>query len=145
MIRVVLEPPVRQQVVQRVTAGSPSQLFKTIAQVSPWLHLIQLATKADGIDDPQIKRLIEKMIEAKKEKKDSLDAKMWGYSSFDSSAPYDIFDFRVSRHRDGPDEILGGYELLTDRSGRWAELLHGDPDVGRMACLMHAGQSVVIL
>ena len=36
-------------------------------------------------------------------------------------------------------------ELLTDRSGRWAELLHGDPDVGRMARLMHAGQSVVIL
>ena len=30
-------------------------------------------------------------------------------------------------------------ELLTDRSGRWAELLHGDPDVGRMARVMHAG------
>ena len=73
-------------------------------------HRCCWAVKADGIDDPQIKRLIEKMIEAKKEKKDSLDAKMWGYSSFDSSAPYDIFDFRVSRHRDGPDEILGGYE-----------------------------------
>ena len=69
-----------------------------------------LPDKADGIEDPQIKRLIEKMIEAKKEKKDSLDAKMWGYSSFDSSAPYDIFDFRVSRHRDGPDEILDGYQ-----------------------------------
>lgn len=25
-------------------------------------------------------------------------------------APYDIFDFRVSRHRDGPDEILSGYQ-----------------------------------
>ena len=49
----------------------------------------ELPDKAEGIDDPQIKRLIEKMIEAKKEKKDSLDAKMWGYSSFDSSAPYD--------------------------------------------------------
>ena len=34
-----------------------------------------LPDKAEGIEDPQIKRLIEKMIEAKKEKKDSLDAK----------------------------------------------------------------------
>jgi hypothetical protein len=40
--RVVLQPPVRQQVVQRVTGGSPSQLFKAIAQISPRLHLIQL-------------------------------------------------------------------------------------------------------
>jgi hypothetical protein len=35
-------------------------------------------------------------------------------------------------------------ELLTDRSGRWAELLHGDPDVGRMACLMHAGKTTML-
>jgi hypothetical protein len=69
-----------------------------------------LPEKAEGIEDPQIKRLIEKIIEAKNEKKDSLDAKMWGYSSFDSSALYDVFDFRVSRHTDGPDEILGGYQ-----------------------------------
>ncbi|MFN6399694.1 MAG: hypothetical protein ACK449_07345 [Planctomycetota bacterium] len=34
-----------------------------------------LPDKAEGIEDPQIKRLIEKMIEAKKEKKDSLDTK----------------------------------------------------------------------
>jgi hypothetical protein len=34
-----------------------------------------LPDKAEGIEDPQIKRLIEKMIEAKKEKKDSLDDK----------------------------------------------------------------------
>jgi len=36
----------------------------------------ELPDKAAGIEDPQIKRLIEKMIEAKKEKKYSLDAKM---------------------------------------------------------------------
>ena len=36
-------------------------------------------------------------------------------------------------------------ELLTDRSGHGARLLHGNSDVGRMASLMHAGQSVVIL
>ena len=36
-------------------------------------------------------------------------------------------------------------ELLADLSGRGAELLHGNPDVGRMTRLMHAGQSIAIL
>ena len=61
-----------------------------------------------GGDEPQIQRLIEKMNEAKKANQDSIDAKMWGYSGFDSVAPYDVFDFRVSRHRDGPKETLVG-------------------------------------
>ncbi|RLS69642.1 MAG: hypothetical protein DWH99_12485 [Planctomycetota bacterium] len=77
------------------------------------------------------------MIEAKKEKKDSLDAKMWGYSSFDSSAPYDIFDFRVSRHRDGPDEILGGYQghVMADcYSGNMSVVLAPGSKMTRMAC-----------
>jgi hypothetical protein len=105
----------------------------------------ELPDKAEGIDDPQIKRLIEKMIEAKKEKKDSLDAKMWGYSSFDSSAPYDIFDFRVSRHRDGPDEILGGYQghVMADcYSGNMSVVLAPGSKMTRMACWAHARRKV---
>jgi len=101
--------------------------------------------KAEGIEDPQIKRLIEKMIEAKKEKKDSLDAKMWGYSSFDSSAPYDIFDFRVSRYRDGPDEILGGYQghVMADcYSGNMSVVLAPGSKMTRMACWAHARRKV---
>jgi transposase len=104
-----------------------------------------LPDKADGIEDPQIKRLIEKMIEAKKEKKDSLDAKMWGYSSFDSSAPYDIFDFRVSRHRDGPDEILGGYQghVMADcYSGNMSVVLAPGSKMTRMACWAHARRKI---
>jgi hypothetical protein len=104
-----------------------------------------LPDKAEGIEDPQIKRLIEKMIEAKKEKKDSLDAKMWGYSSFDSSAPYDIFDFRVSRHRDGPDEILGGYQghVMADcYSGNMSAVLAPGSKMTRMACWAHARRKV---
>jgi len=104
-----------------------------------------LPDKAEGIEDPQIKRLIEKMIEAKKEKKDSLDAKMWGYSSFDSSAPYDIFDFRVSRHRDGPDEILGGYQghVMADcYSGNMSVVLAPGSKMTRMACWAHARRKV---
>jgi transposase len=105
----------------------------------------ELPDKAEGIEDPQIKRLIEKMIEAKKEKKDSLDAKMWGYSSFDSSAPYDIFDFRVSRHRDGPDEILGGYQghVMADcYSGNMSVVLAPGSKMTRMACWAHARRKV---
>jgi len=105
----------------------------------------ELPDKAEGIEDPQIKRLIEKMIEAKKEKKDSLDAKMWGYSSFDSSAPYDIFDFRVSRHRDGPDEILSGYQghVMADcYSGNMSVVLAPGSKMTRMACWAHARRKI---
>jgi transposase len=105
----------------------------------------ELPDKAEGIEDPQIKRLIEKMIEAKKEKKDSLDAKMWGYSSFDSSAPYDIFDFRVSRNRDGPDEILGGYQghVMADcYSGNMSVVLAPGSKMTRMACWAHARRKI---
>jgi hypothetical protein len=38
-----LEPPVRQQIVQRVFRRSPSQLFKTNMQVGPRHHLPQVA------------------------------------------------------------------------------------------------------
>lgn len=34
---------------------------------------------------------------------------LWGYSSFDERVPYDILDFRVSRHRDGSAEFLQNY------------------------------------
>jgi transposase len=104
-----------------------------------------LPDQAEGIEDPQIKRLIEKMIEAKKEKKDSLDAKMWGYSSFDLNAPYDIFDFRVSRHRDGPDEILSGYQghVMADcYSGNMSVVLAPGSKMTRMACWAHARRKV---
>jgi len=104
-----------------------------------------IPAEADGVEDPQIRRLIEKMREAKKENKDSLDAKMWGYSSFDSSSPYDIFDFRVSRHRDGPDEILAGYagHVMADcYSGNMSVILAPGSKMTRMACWAHARRKV---
>ncbi|MFN5919528.1 MAG: transposase, partial [Planctomycetota bacterium] len=70
---------------------------------------------------------------------------MWGYSSFDSSAPYDIFDFRVSRHRDGPDEILGGYEgyVMADcYSGNMSVVVAPGSKMTRMACWAHARRKV---
>jgi hypothetical protein len=90
-----------------------------------------------GGDELQFQRLIEKMKEAKKANQDSIDAKMWGYSGFDSVAPYDVFDFRVSRHRDGPKETLAGYEghVMADcYSGNLHVILAPDSKMTRTAC-----------
>ena len=95
--------------------------------------------------DAITQRLIAKMKEAKKEGKDSLDAKMWGYSSFDSSAPYDLFDFRVSRHRDGPEEFLSEYSghVMADcYSGNMSVILASGSKMTRMACWSHARRHV---
>ncbi len=98
-----------------------------------------------GTVDSRTERLIEKMQEAVKDKKDSLDAKIWGYSSFDSNAPYDIFDFRVSRHRDGPDEVLSGYagHVMADcYSGNMSVILAPESKMTRMACWSHARRHI---
>ena len=95
--------------------------------------------------DPQTLRLIEKMEEAIKDKKDSLAAKMWGYTSFDPTVPYDIFDFRVSRHRDGPAELLVGYagHAMADcYSGNMSVILALESKMTRMACWAHARRHV---
>jgi transposase len=96
-------------------------------------------------NDLRTKRLQEKMREALEQKKDSLDAKMWGYTSFDSAAPYDLFDFRVSRHRDGPDEFLSGYagHVMADcYSGNMSVILASGSKMTRMACWAHARRHV---
>ena len=95
--------------------------------------------------DLRTQRLIEKMEEAIKDKKDSLDAKMWGYTSFDPSVPYDIFDFRVSRHRDGPAELLVGYagRAMADcYSGNLSVILAPESIMTRMACWAHARRKI---
>jgi transposase len=95
--------------------------------------------------DLRTQRLIEKMEEAIKDNKDSLDAKMWGYTSFDPLVPYDIFDFRVSRHRDGPAELLVGFagRAMADcYSGNMSVILAPDSTMTRMACWAHARRKV---
>ncbi len=89
-------------------------------------------------------RLIEKMHEAKLKREKSLDAKMWAYSG-GADAPYDIFDFRVSRHRDGPAEFLAGYtgHVMADcYSGNLSVVLAPGSSMTRMACWSHARRHV---
>lgn len=105
----------------------------------------EMPEQSKGAHDPRTERLIEKMQEAIKAKKDSLDAKMWGYSSFDSSAPYDLFDFRVSRHRDGPADFLqeyAGHVMADCYSGNMSVILAPESKMTRMACWSHARRHV---
>ena len=89
-------------------------------------------------------RLIEKMLDAKKKGEQSLAAKMWAYSGGED-APYDIFDFQVSRHRDGPAEFLNNYRghVMADcYSGNMSVILASGSSMTRMACWSHARRHV---
>ena len=55
-------------------------------------------------DDPKSRRVAEVIAQAKSENKKSINAKMWAYRGV--SIPINVFDFTVSRHRDGPDLFL---------------------------------------
>jgi transposase len=89
-------------------------------------------------------RLIEKMQEAQGKGEKSLEAKMWAYSGGED-APYDVFDFRVSRHRDGPAEFLENYQgrVMADcYSGNLSVILAPGNSMTRMACMSHARRHV---
>lgn len=98
--------------------------------------------KPDDTPEQQLKtrRLIDKMLEAQKKGDASLNAKMWVYSGL-VHHPYNLFDFRVSRHRDGPAEVLRGYSghVMADcYSGNLSVILASGSTMTRMACWSHA-------
>lgn len=91
-------------------------------------------------DDVRTKRLLEKVAEALKANKPSLDAKMWVYSG-QADEPYDVFDFQVTRHREGPAEFLqgyAGYAMADCYSGNLSVILEPGSAMTRMACWAHA-------
>ena len=64
---------------------------------------------------------------------------MWAYRSFE--LPVNVFDFTVSRHRDGPDEILRDYTgvLMGDCWSGFQKIeLRSDARIQRAACWAHA-------
>jgi transposase len=95
--------------------------------------------------DLKSRRLAEKVAEARAKGDKSLLAKMWVYSGL-HLAPYHIFDFRVSRHRDGPDEFLRvsqGKVQADCFSGNTSVVLHSDGRLEFVACWSHARRKVV--
>ncbi|HJQ18124.1 MAG TPA: IS66 family transposase [Allosphingosinicella sp.] len=94
-------------------------------------------------DDPRSARIHEVLSQAHQEGRKSVHARMWAYRPFD--LPFNVFDFTVSRHRDGPDEMLAEYtgSLMADCwSGFEAIELRSDARIVRGACWSHARRKV---
>ena len=91
-------------------------------------------------------RLVEKIKEARRKGDKSVLAKMWVYSGL-HYAPYNIFDFRVSRHRDGPEDFFGQSQNCKVQgdcfSGNTSVVLHSDERLKFVACWAHARRKVV--
>ena len=95
--------------------------------------------------DAKSMRLAEKIAEARAKGHDSVLAKMWVYSGL-QLAPYNIFDFRVSRHRDGPDEFFKTSHCKVQGdcfSGNLSVVIHSDERLEFVACWSHARRKVV--
>jgi transposase len=96
-------------------------------------------------DDPKSRRIHEVFSEARAEGRKSVSGRMWAYRSL--VVPVNVFDFTVSRHRDGPDEFLvaGGFvgKLLGDcYSGYQGITLRSDSRIVRAACNAHARRKI---
>jgi transposase len=93
--------------------------------------------------DPKSQRIAEVFSEAAREGRPSVTARMWAYRSV--MVPLNVFDFTVSRHRDGPDLMLADYcgTLLVDcYSGYQGVELRSAGRIRRAACVAHARRKV---
>jgi transposase len=94
-------------------------------------------------DDPRSRRTQDVLSRAQAEGRPSVTARMWAYRSFDR--PVNVFDFTVSRHRDGPDEFLKDYTglLLADCWSGFQKIeLRSAARIQRAACWAHARRKV---
>ena len=95
-------------------------------------------------DDPRSQRIHEVLSKAQEQGRPSVTARMWAYRSFE--LPVNVFDFTVSRHRDGPDEILRDYTglLMADCWSGFQKIeLRSDARIQRAACWSHARRKVL--
>ena len=156
----------------RVAAGLPAvpRLLNIVSQVvfvvAPLVEYMTRLVQQDvgvGIDDTSCRmllprtmpvaipgdaksrRLVEKVAEAKAKGDTSLLAKMWAYQGL-HLAPYNIFDFRVSRHRDGPDDFFRNSRCIVQGdcfSGNTSVVIQSDERLTFAACWGHARRKVV--
>jgi transposase len=96
-------------------------------------------------DDAKARRIREVFAAARAEGRKSVSGRMWAYRSL--VVPINVFDFTVSRHRDGPDDFLvaGGFvgKLLADcYSGYQGITLRSDARIVRAACNAHARRKI---
>jgi transposase len=95
--------------------------------------------------DAKSQRINEVFSEARAERKPSVSGRMWAYRSL--TVPINVFDFTVSRHRDGPDEFLvnsnfTGTILADCYSGYQCITVRSDERIVRAACNSHARRKI---
>lgn len=91
------------------------------------------------LSDPKQKRIAEVFEEALKKEKPSINAKMWAYRGV--RVKLNVFDFTVSRHRDGPDLFFEDYRgtILGDCwHGFGSIATESNGEIVRAACNSHA-------
>lgn len=89
--------------------------------------------------DPKQKRIAEVFAEAAAQNKPSINAKMWAYRG--TTTKLNVFDFTVSRHRDGPELFFENYQgtILGDCwHGFGAIAAASGGEIVRAACNAHA-------
>ncbi|MEX0669870.1 MAG: transposase [Pirellulales bacterium] len=97
----------------------------------------------DPDPDPKSVRAREVIANAQAEHRGSITARMWAYRSL--TQPINVFNFTVSRHRDGPELFLDGFtgSLMADcYSGYEAVRTRSDGKIIRAACVTHARRKV---
>ena len=93
--------------------------------------------------DPKSTRTREVIAAAHADARKSITARMWAYRGI--TVPINVFDFTVSRHRDGPEIFLDGFtgKLMADcYSGYDAVEMASDGRIVRAACVAHARRKV---
>jgi transposase len=102
----------------------------------------EIPAARDG--DAKSRRIHEVLSAARAASKPHVSARMWAYRSF-GAAGVNVFDFTVSRHRDGPQDFLKNYSgtLLGDcYTGFESIVLASDNRLVRAACHAHARRYV---
>ena len=95
------------------------------------------------LNDPKERRIHEVFTEALNENKPSIRAKMWAYRG--ANIKLNVFDFTVSRHRDGPELFFADYSgtLLGDCwHGFEAIALASNGAIKRAACNSHGRRKI---
>ena len=95
------------------------------------------------LSDPKQRRIHEVFAKALEESKASINAKMWAYRG--AGVKLNVFDFTVSRHRDGPELFFADYSgtLLGDCwHGFESIALASGGKIVRSACNSHARRKI---
>lgn len=95
------------------------------------------------LSDPKQRRVHEVYSHALNEKKPSIRAKMWAYRG--QTIRLNVFDFTVSRHRDGPELFFADFEgtLLGDCWRGFESIALGSSgSIVRAACNAHARRKI---